>query len=192
MELSGDKEVFTMNNMLIAALVTGTIMTGCSGDSIVDGDNSGNLLLNSSFEQGGVFSLAGWQVFDTSAVKSSSDVPSNGGSYSVSIDAVWGLQGFIRTAVPAVPGTAIYQFSSWAKAVGSAGMGKMDLGLKQADSTHALKGLTVADSIWHHYSLIDTVTANAGDSLVITLSGGFSQLETGTTYYDLCRLERIR
>jgi hypothetical protein len=68
----------------------------------------------------------------------------------------------------------------------------VDLALKQAGSTRALTGLIVADSTWHHYSLLDTVTANAGDSLVITLSGGSSQLQTGTTYYDLCRLERIQ
>lgn len=166
---------------------------GCkeSGSGSIENEeeSSGNLLLNPSFESNGTPSLEHWSVQDTSLVRFSPDVPPGGGSFSVSIEANWGPSGFVRTAVPVPAGAHRCRLSWWGKKTGQI-YGGANLGIQKSDTLILFPKVSyTSDSTWTEYSSLDTITTEAGDELVVTFFGGVSQMQTGTTYFDLCSLE---
>lgn len=153
-----------------------------------------NLLRNPSFESNGSPSLEGWIVdVDTNRFSFSSDVPTSGGRYSVALETMWGWATICQN-VAANPGNHQYRFSAWAKGeyyYGGQIRGRLKLCLKRADSLLFMKYVTVTDTIWNEYSIVDTLSVETGDSLRVVITGGYSQLARGTTFYDLCQLKQL-
>jgi hypothetical protein len=177
--------------LALLALFFGGMLQGCSKSNPTGPSSGGDLLANPSFELNGSPSLQDWtQAYtDTSVHFFSSDVPPDGGRYSIVIDAVWGPPYTVSQAVPADAGNHRYEFSAWAKRSGFGG--QMRISLQRSDSTYFEKTMNIVDTAWTQYSIIDTVTAESGDSVVVSVTGGFSQLLFGQTYFDDCDLERI-
>lgn len=171
--------------------LTVATFAGCSKSSPTSPSASGNLLSNPSFESNGSPSLQGWShaYMDTSIFAFTSDVPPAGGKYSVAIDAVWGPPNTISQTVPVSPGDHQYKFSAWAKKIGFGG--QLQLYLERSGSLSLLKYIDVTDTTWTEYSLVDTLSVEGGDSLRVLISGGLSQLQAGTTYFNLCELKQL-
>lgn len=160
-----------------------------SDDTIYEQENDTNFLINSSFEINGNPSLLGWYSPDTSMIDFAQDTPPDGGNWSVTLEANWGPPFFISSTVAAKQGTHHYNLSLWSKVQGVGGAAYLNL--KQTDTLIVRKSVTISDTTWTTYSLLDTITAIESDSIVVTLTGGFSHLFYGKTYFDLCMLEKI-
>jgi len=96
---------------------------------------------------------------------------------------------FISETVAAPEGTHGYALSFWAKRVYVGGW--VEFILEQPDSSVVRKTTIISDSTWTFYSLLDTLPANDGDSFTVKLTGGWSELAGGETFYDLVRLEKL-
>ena len=83
----------------------------------------------------------------------------------------------------------VYKLSVWSKAHGIGGW--IDFVLQRPDSLILRKQVRIVDSTWTFYSVIDTMSCSTQDSIVVKLTGGFSQLLAGKTFYDLCQLEKL-
>ena len=150
-----------------------------------------NLLMNSSFESNDSASWQGWSrtIDDTALINLLTDTPTGGGRFSVKIETVWGPKLFISQVIAVPAGTHFYKLSSWAKVVDAGG--NYSLAFKHLDTLTVRKSVTITDPAWALYSVLDTLTSVAGDSIVVTLFGGFSQLSAGQTFYDVCKLEKL-
>ena len=172
--------------LLLIVIVTQSCKKSNNTDGTITGPTeSGNLISNSSFESNGIASFQGWWVSDTSVVRFSNDVPQNGGNWSILIETIWGPPARVQTTVALEQGTFAYRLSTWAKKVVIGG--KVSLIFKDT----IRKSLEISNTGWTEYNITDTLTAVAGDSIVIELAGGFSQLLTGMTYFDNCQFERL-
>lgn len=176
---------------ILMVLLFGGMVQGCSKSNPTGPSNGGNLLINPSFEINGSPSLDGWTHLhiDTTWFSFSTDVPQGGGTYSIALHAVWAPAYYVGQTVAADSGTHAYEFSVWAKKSGFAG--GMELLLKRSDELLPLKSADIVDTTWTENMIIDTVTAENGDSLLVLVTGGFSQLLAGTTYFDVCDLEKL-
>lgn len=148
------------------------------------------VLFNSSFESGGKPSDSLWNLPPPPAFNFSTDVPPNGGKYSIFIEAGNPGQNAVATlALP--PGMHVYRLSVWAKT--TAVIASADLLSFSADGSEGLrKRVDIPDTAWHQYSLDDTVTAQAGDSVKVILSAGIGEVIFSLAYFDLCKLEQIQ
>jgi hypothetical protein len=148
-----------------------------------------NYIHNSSFEYNNMPSLDNWRSDQGLSVIFSNDVPPGGGTWSVMLQTVWGPVLMLENTVAAVPGTQFLRYSVWSKGEGV--MGKAEFYVIRQDSMILRKGFDITDSSWVWYSYLDTVTLVAGDSLCVRLSGGFSNLLAGSTWFDLCKIEKL-
>ena len=173
------------------------LFVSCSNshDSVISppiSDN--NLLSNGSFELNGVPSLQGWRsVFtDTATVSFSTDVPTNGGSFSLRLKNEWSFAGRIAAVVPAPVGMHRYRLSAWVKCMPYPyANGSMSLSLESPDSILSIKYFYFADTVWTGISLVDTLSATVGDTLFVGLSGDIHQFAAGYSFFDLCKLEKL-
>ena len=178
------------------------LLASCSDKGTGSSITGVDLIQNSSFESGGAPSLQYWTrtPADTALVQFSADVPAGGGSYSITIapgpvrvnnDSV---EGAVYTTIAAPAGTHVYKLSVWAKAANwyDADMYVDFLRL----SSHQLPVYKESPEIlfptWMQYTMLDTITANAGDSITIGLEAGTSARDTtGKVYFDLCTFTAI-
>ena len=82
-----------------------SLLVSCSGDNGLGPASpylGTNLLLNGSFEENGMPSLRAWSLYwsDTNTVSFSSDVPPNGGRYSVRMNNHFGYTGIQTDILP--------------------------------------------------------------------------------------------
>ncbi len=170
------------------------ISSRCSEENnpVIPPEPGSSIILYSSFEENGNSSLAGWNFnLDSSLIAFTNDTPPEGGNWAVTIKSAWLIPGVngLYTTVKIPEGTHIYKLSLWGKhesIVGSA-----SLLLVKPDTTIFNFSIQITDTLWKEYTMTDTITAGAGDSLKVNLFGGGSQLLTGTTYFDLCKLELL-
>lgn len=151
-----------------------------------------NLLNNSSFELAGGPSLAGWIFADTSIAHFSPDVPPGGGQFSVLLHTTWFAplqENSIFAQVVLIPGVHRYQLSCWAKKDRYTG-GSILL-LRDVFSLPPLLATAVTETTWTFYAMQIRLTAQLADTITIGLNGGGSENVAGTTYFDLCRFERL-
>ncbi|MCH7974748.1 MAG: hypothetical protein IH949_12860 [Bacteroidetes bacterium] len=177
---------------LLYFLILSTLLlyhcTNISNSIIAPGENN-NLIINPSFEKDGDSSLVGWNAEILSTVNFIKDTPPNGGNWGLTIDVLWGIGNNVISIVNIPPGTHIYKFSLWSKYFSIAGYA--DLSLVTPDSIFIINHIKINSGVWTNYSMIDTITSNSKDSLRVILSGGFSQIVSGKTFFDLCTLELI-
>ena len=173
---------------LFVLLLFAHLLSRCS-DSIIIPENENNLIPNPSFEMNGVSTIAFWFVIMPSIVHFTTDTPPNGGNWAITIDVLWGSGNDVISTVIIPEGTHIYKFSFWSKYSNMPGYA--EILLVAQDSLSQINRTNVDSESWKNYSILDTITSVFGDSLQIKLSGGFSNIAPGKTYFDLCTLELL-
>lgn len=173
---------------LFILLLFALLLFRCS-DSIIIPANENNLIPNPSFEKNGESTAVYWFVNFPSLVHFANDTPPNGGNWAITIDVLWGIGNDVISTVKIPEGTHIYKFSFWSKYFVKPGYA--DLSLVTADSIFIINHFQINNDVWTNYSMTDTITSNFGDSLRIILSGGFSNVAPGNTFFDLCTLELL-
>lgn len=149
-----------------------------------------NTLLYSSFEKNGMFSSDGWKL--PAQFDSSRDVPAGGGNFSLVLSAS-NPPDTAHIKVPVKTQFNNFKLTFWAKTTGlTSGInGEAILSLVRNGSVIDSSSILVTDIIWKSYSFQDTFSVAAGDSFMVQLTAGVSQLFPGETYFDLCRLYGI-
>ena len=186
-----------MKNQTIIILFL--LLPGLSCKETVTGPSSGaNLLTNPTFEWSGVPSLYGWTVSDTSGMQFSKDVPPGGSGQSIALPPM-GLpdtpEGAMYQTIPTPVGTHRYLISVFGKTTESSFWGGIGIVLNRPGSSNAtwFPGIAVTDTLWKFYSRVDTISAVAGDTIFVTISGGACEVcpITPTTSFNTCKLEKM-
>jgi len=146
-----------------------------------------NTLLYTSFEKNGKFSSDGWSL--PALADSSNDVPTGGGSFSLQLEANQPPEVYAQIKVPVKTDYNEFKLTFWSKY--SVIEGKVILSLVRNGSVIDSSSVLVDGIIWESYSIQDTFSVAAGDSFMVQLTAGVSQLLPGKTYFDLCRLYGI-
>ena len=180
--------IMRMTFPLFLLLLFSLLNYRCS-DSITESKIENNLIRNPSFEENGDSSLADWFVKMPSLVNFTSDIPPNGGKWALTIDVLWGIGNDVISTVKIPEGTHIFKFTFWSKFSNRPGFANIDRVTQ--DSLFQISRMNIDSESWKNYSITDTITSFSGDSLQITLSGGFSNITPGKTYFDLCTLELL-
>ena len=175
-----------LNFRRLSYIVLALIIIGCTEDDPTEPTDE-NTLLYSSFEKNGRFSSDGWTL--PSQSDSSSDVPAGGGNFSLVLEAS-NPPGSAHIKVPVKTNFNEFKLTFWAKSTGvTSGInGEAILSLVRNGSVIDSSSILVNDIIWKSYSIQDTFSVAAGDSFMVQLTAGISQLLPGETYFDLCRL----
>ncbi len=188
-----------MKNPLCAILngcliLTVSFIASCSTDVSGPGGDGINLITNASFEEKGKQSLAAWFVNDSSVVHFATDTPPQGGTWALSLGQGWvPSEGYVRTTFPIAAGRQVLQFTLWARLVGHDTIGTFSLGTIHNGVWLPSRQGGVDSDAWKLYSLIDTLTIGAGDSLAVKLSAGSAELARPTSVqFDLVRVERMK
>jgi hypothetical protein len=177
---------FTVLSFILVLLAL--LLYRCS-DTIIAPKIENNLIRNPSFEKNGDPSLADWFIKMPLLVNFTHDTPPNGGNWAITIDVLWGIGNDVISTVKIPEGTHIYKFSFWSKFSDNPGFAIIDL--VRQDSTSQISRINIDSESWKNYSILDTITSFSEDSLQIKLSGGFSNISPGKTYFDLCTLELL-
>ncbi|MBK9097774.1 MAG: hypothetical protein IPM14_06510 [bacterium] len=173
----------------LSLLLMTFIVVSCTEDPTEPTEE--NTLLYTSFENNGRFSADGWTLPALS--DSSSAVPSGGGNFSLVLEATEPPEVYAQITVPVKTQYNNFKLTFWSKstAVTNNVYGKAILSLVRNGSIVQSSSVTVEDIIWQSYSIQDTFSVASGDSFLVQLSAGFSQLFAGKTYFDLCTLYGI-
>jgi len=151
-----------------------------------------NLLLNTSFENNGMFSTPGWELPASS--DSSSDVPTNGGKYSLELQSNAPPEEYAYIKVPVKLQYSIFKLSFWGKSTGVSSNvpGKAVLSLVRNKAEINSQSILVDQISWQSFSIQDTFSVAEGDSFIVKFSGGINQLFSAQAYFDLCQLQGIK
>jgi hypothetical protein len=149
-----------------------------------------NTLLYSSFEKNGMFSSDGWTL--PAQHDSSTDVPAGGGNFSLVLSAS-NPPDTAYIKVPVKTQFNTFKLTFWAQSTGvTSGINsKAILSLVRNGSVIDSSSIQVDDINWKSYSIQETFSVAAGDSFMVQLTAGVSQLFPGKAYFDLCRLYGI-
>lgn len=164
---------------------------GCGEcDDITGPDGRENLIVNHSFEDESGRSLGGWVFDGVDEPAFSENVPAGGGCWSVGLMPGWIPQtNSLAYTVAAPPGTHIFEFTFKARRDAVDGLAK--LVLKRPDVILIRRTIGISSAGWTTYSVMDTITAEAGDSIVVHLDGGVTEVAGGHTWYDLVKLFKL-
>ena len=187
--------------MRIKSTILVLIFTTVScGDVGVEQGTEANLLINSTFELGGVPSLHGWVVTDPSAVHFSTDIPANGSGHSVSLRTgslgdPWTTNSIYSTIV-GTGGTHQYRLSFIGKTneLTSFAGGVSVYRNRPSDSNFSsLMSLNISDTVWTSYSSTGTITTTQTDTLFIVMRGIVTEVIwiPSTTLFNTCKFEIV-
>lgn len=158
-----------------------------------------NLISNPNFENDGELNCQNWydacgnelsyacddiNAEPVCGSKFYEDSPSVGGNWSLGVTGIGNEPPyFAETYITGEFGTNIYELSLWMKdvdvAVGGVQLSTISLGELTIHNYIAAEG-----SDWQHYSLIDTLTLEFGDTIVVTVSALAAGSSEGTVYFD--------
>lgn len=154
------------------------------------GGDSTNLIQNSSFETNNEPTLQYW-VTDTSLAQAVQDAPPGGGKWSLQLVPGWIPQeGFARTYVSGQSGVGVYRLTFWSKSIHS-WQGSVTIGQWTQMGWVQSKMIYCDSATWTQYSLTDTLSLQAGDTIGVHLSAGRAELAGGQVLFDLIDLEKI-
>jgi len=173
-----------LSYILIAFLIF-----GCTEDEPTEPTDE-NTLLYSSFEKNGNFSADGWKL--PAQHDSSTDVPAGGGNFSLLLYASNPPDtAYIKVPVKTQYNT--FKLTFWAKSTGvTSGInGEAILSLVRNGSVIDSSSIQVDGIDWKSYIIQETFSVASGDSFMVQLTAGVSQLLPGSTFFDLCRLYGI-
>lgn len=160
----------------------------CSNNENSINPPNSTTLFSTSFEENGFFSAEGWTLPSNS--DSSTDVPPDGGKYSLLLNSNLPPEVYAEVKVPVMTQFNDYKLSLWSKSSGGI-YGKAILSLVRNGSIIKSQSVSIDGITWKSYSIEDTFNVSENDSLMIQLSAGAEQLIPGKTYFDLCELEVI-
>lgn len=179
---------------------------------------STNLVSNPSFENNGNPSLKNWYWLEATgsvsyffypidsalkwgAISYMQDAPSGGGNWSVLLDGSYGIfqsGSSISYIITGQSGTNIYKVTAWAKAVkgpfactpGNISFGKFSYS-DWMNSFSNFKSVPLDTTLnkWEKYSLTDTLTTTANDTIVVWLHVGCLS-QKGQYLFDLIDVEK--
>ena len=179
-----------MHHKLFTKILVGFLFAlfiyGCTEEETTEPTDE-NTLLYSSFEKNGKFSPDGWSL--PALADSSNDVPTGGGNFSLLLEASQPPEVYAQIKVPVKTDYNEFKLTFWSKY--SVIEGKVILSLVRNGSVIDSSSIMVDDIIWKSYSIQDTFSIAAGDSFLVQVTAGISQLLPGKTYFDLCRLYGI-
>ena len=147
-----------------------------------------NLILNPSFEKDGQCTFEGWQIWTSVAVKSSQDIPSNGGKCSIQLSytSLWGgappMGGIAYAYITGISGTNAFKLKSWIKNTNSQSPGLITIGILSGYQITQEQTISAKNSAsWNQYTLNCTLTSQPSDSIIVMLSHG----KCPDCYYDV-------
>ena len=162
-------------------------------NGIVTPNALGNLISNSSFEQGDSASLYGWHrlippsIPESLAIKFLGDTPPGGGEFSVAVKNDWANDAGVYTYIPLPEGRHIYEFSVWAKFdTTDWGPAWIRYYVRDVSGYWNSTSIAVQDTVWTQYTLRDTLDSSETDIALIYLRGSPYQFTRNYTLYDLC------
>ena len=180
--------------IVFAALGILIILNSCKNNpaSSTNGPVVNNLIVNPSFENNGQATLAGWDTtFNLAGF--SNDTPTGGGKWSAEIITYDQRSlrpfrfGFLNQNVKVMPNIKLtYTLTFWAK-LDSSISDEASLKLFQPDTT-LINYVTINNSTWTKYSIMDTASSNVIDSISVSFGIGNSYLGVGKVLVDLCSL----
>lgn len=188
------KGIFMKNkllNKLAVLILLAFFISGCSEEEPT-APTEENLLLNTSFEKNGQASSDGWTLPNGSEF--STNVPPNGGSNSLVLEATQPPENYAFIKVPVKTNYTINQLTFWSfsSGVSSNIYGRAILSLIRNGSQVKSSSVIVDGIVWKSYSIRDTFNVASGDSFMVQFTAGVSQLLSGKTYFDLCQLQGIK
>jgi len=178
-----------LNFRRLSYIFLALLIIGCTEDEPTEPTDE-NTLLYSSFEKNGNFSADGWRL--PAQHDSSTDVPLGGGKFSLVLNSGNPPDtAFIKVPVKTQYNNFKLTFWAYSTGVTNGIDGELILSLVRNGSVIDSSSILVNDIIWKSYSIQETFSVVAGDSFMVQLNGGVSQLFAGKTYFDLCRLYGI-
>ncbi len=96
--------------------------------------------------------------------------------------------------MPAKTQYTINKLTFWAKSTGVTSniYGEAILSLVRNGSEIKSRSILVDEIVWRSFNIQDTFNVAEGDSFLVQLSGGISQLLSAKAYFDLCQLQGIK
>jgi hypothetical protein len=164
------------------------VNTTCSDENNPVNPPLEKVLFSTSFEKNGQPSGDGWRITSGLANNFSTDAPDSGGSYSLVLEAGWN-GGTAEIQIPALTQYSNYQLSFYSKFHHFEG--RAFLSQIRDGNVISEKSVSIIDTTWIAYSLSANFSLMQGDSLKVTLYGGLTQLISGETYFDLCKLVAV-
>lgn len=151
--------------------------------------DSSNLIQNSSFENNGQPTLQSWSMFQNTYQVFVQDVPPNGGQWSIGITPGWiPFIGAVGTLIVGQSGVGIYELTVWMKS--NPERGSASFGRHAHDNPW--KQVYCDSASWVSYSLVDTLSLQPNDTIVVLLSAGSDEVPLGNVLFDLVRLQKIQ
>ncbi len=169
----------------ITAILFVIVFFGCNQEENPSNPPEGILFFSTTFENNGQPSSDGWTI--PSQSKFAIDSPSGGGTYSLSLEANWGSELYAERKSAVMTQYKKYNLTFWSKY--STVKGKAILSLIRDGSVIAERSIQVDEIVWRSYSITDTFSVAAGDSFLVRITGGITQLLPAETNFDLCKLE---
>jgi len=182
---------FKFLKIFFAVFVFSILVLSCAEEETT-APTEENLLINTSFENNGNFSTVGWSLPASS--NSSTDVPPNGGNFSLKLQSNSPPEEFAFKEVPVKTQYSINKLTFWAKSTGVTSNipGKAVLSLIRNKSEIKSKSILVDQITWQTFSIQDTFNLAEGDSFMVKFSGGVNQLLPAQAYFDLVQLQGIK
>lgn len=153
-----------------------------------DPEPESRTLIFASFESGGNASMSNWISPGPPIVKFATDVPPNGGNFSIFLKARE-IGAYVYTTVPALEGTHNYRLTFWSKSTEDPG--SLQIYLKQNGSKINKKREFIYESEWTSFIIETEFTAAAGDSIEVMLVGSLYIVPQGFNYFDLIKLVNL-
>ncbi len=174
--------------IILLMLVSSVSLYNCDNLFTNPQSSQANLLKNSTFEIDNNPSFAHWQIVSPLFIDFSHDTPDRFCRWSASLSTfdpyreipIPIVQLFQTVKIPA--GRKIYILSFWAKLDSANG------GLARIINNNTVKSITINDTIWNNYSLVDTINAASSDSIRVEFWGGYSHNPGGRLLVDVCHL----
>ena len=148
------------------------------------------MLVNPTFEWNGAPSLHGWSQTDSLGFQFSKDTPPGGIGNTLVLLPIGRIGEGIQQILPAVTGTHVYSLTFFGKNHGLDAGANVDLHPSGGGGFIGKGGATAYDTTWAMYSVVDTFTANMGDSLYVWVgaSGCQNCQPTYSAYINSIRL----
>jgi len=153
-----------------------------------DPEPESKTLIFTSFESGGYASLDNWISPGPPVVKFATDVPPNGGKYSIFLKARE-IGAYVYTTVPALEGTHNYKLTFWSKSTEDSG--RLEIYLKQDGNKVDKKREVIQTAEWTSFTIETEFTASASDSIEVMLVGSLYIIPQGFNYFDLIKLVNL-
>lgn len=174
---------------LFGLTVLSVLMFSCSKEeNPVTPPPESNILLNSSFEKNGLPDDDGWTISVRPLGEITNQAPPNGGTFCLKLEAS-NPGGMATKTIPVMMDKQVYKFSFWAKTNEPSSVSSFELIRNGQVENHT--ELSITDTLWTEYSIVDTFQVVNNDSLRITFQERFTPLLMLESYFDLVKVEAI-